>query len=147
MPRRAKSHRGVRRHRNYTVDDAALASGVARGTVRRWLKNGGLPAITDRRPYLILGEDLAAYLTDRKAPRQRCQLVECFCFACRAPRAPAGRMVELDHVTATTGNMKALCETCLGIMHKRLSLRKLPDLKSLVDVTIVQAAPHITECA
>jgi excisionase family DNA binding protein len=56
--------RRIKRHHSYTVDEAARAIGAARGTVRRWLDKG-LPAIRDRKPFLILGDDLAAYMAAR----------------------------------------------------------------------------------
>lgn len=43
----------VKVHRSYTVDEAARLLGVTKGTIRRWI-GAGLPAITDRKPFLIL---------------------------------------------------------------------------------------------
>ena len=60
MARRSSS-RGVKLHWNYSVEEAARATGNCKGTVRRWLKDG-LPAITDQKPLLILGGDLIDYL-------------------------------------------------------------------------------------
>ena len=53
MSSRRPNWRGVRRHRSYSVDEAARTVDVAKGTVRRWTK-AGLPAITDRKPALTL---------------------------------------------------------------------------------------------
>ena len=144
MARRPRSWRGVNRHRSYTVDEAARARGVAKATVRRWLKSG-LPAISDRKPLLILGADLAQFLEDRRATKQTCKLNECFCFACRAPRAPAAGMADLVPLSATSGNLRALCCGCTGVMHKRVSLAKLPELQAILDVTIMQAPERIRE--
>ena len=66
MPGRFPNHRRVKIHRNYTVDEAARILDVHKNTVRQWLKNG-LPAIDDRRPLLILGSELSAYLKKRRA--------------------------------------------------------------------------------
>lgn len=144
MTRRPPSWRGVNRHRSYTVDEAARARGVAKGTVRRWLKSG-LPAISDRKPLLILGADLAQFLEDRRATKQTGKLNECFCFACRAPRAPAAGMADFVPLSATSGNLRALCCDCAGVMHKRVSLAKLPELQAILDVTIMQAPERIRE--
>ena len=71
MPRRrCPGRRGIKIHRNYTVDEVARIRGVAKITVRRWIK-GGLPALTDRKPTLILGEDFAQFLPGPRRLRGR----------------------------------------------------------------------------
>jgi excisionase family DNA binding protein len=116
MARNRPNRRGVKRHRSYTVDHAARVLGVAKGTVRRWLK-GGLPGVAGRRPVLILGADLAEFLDGRRARKQTCELHECYCFTCRAPRAPAGDMADFIPLSSTSGNLRARCCTCIGVMH------------------------------
>lgn len=138
MGKRRASPRGINRHRNYTVDEVARKLKVADGTVRRWLK-AGLRAVTDRKPLLILGDDLKDFLDGRKAVKQRCKLQECFCFTCRAPREPAGKMAEFRPLSATSGNLGALCCSCLGAMHKRVSMTRLGELQAMLDLTIMQA--------
>jgi len=130
--------RAVKKHRSYTADEAARATGAAKGTVRRWLANG-LPALTDRRPTLILGADLIAFLARRRTDRQRCQLCECFCFSCRRPRGPAFGEVEFMPMTSTNGMIRALCETCATVMHKRVATARLAELRALATVTIREA--------
>ena len=121
---RSPSWRRIRLHRNYTVDEAARALGVAKGTVRRWLKVG-LPSIADRRPLLILGVDLVGFLRARRAKKATCRLDECYCFSCRAPRRPAFNAVEFIPLTSKGGNLRALCEECSTVMHKRVSTTPL----------------------
>lgn len=142
MAPRHPNWRGVNRHRSYTVDEVARARGVTKGTARRGLKSG-LPAILDRKPLLILGADLALFLEDRRATKQTCKLNKCFCFTCRTPRAPAADMADFIQLSATSGNLRALCCGCTGVMHKRVSLAKLPELRAILDVTIMQAPERI----
>jgi len=127
----------VKRHRNYTVDEAARVTEGSKGTVRRWIKSG-LYALTDQKPLLILGADLIDFLKSRRAPKQECRLHQCFCFSCRAPRSPAFGEVEVFTRSASTGNLRALCEACATVMHKRISLSRIGELKALVGVTIRQ---------
>jgi excisionase family DNA binding protein len=136
--------RAIKTHRNYTVDEAAGALGVHKGTVRRWLKNG-LPALTDQRPTLILGSELVTFLKARRAPKQICRLDECFCFSCRTPRRPAFNAMEYMSLSDTGGNLRALCEVCTSVMHKRFSEKRLEDLHKLLEVTITQPSEHINE--
>jgi hypothetical protein len=144
MGKRRASARGVKMHRSYTVEEAARATGACKGTVRRWLKQG-LPAITDQKPALILGGDLIDFLKARNKPRQACRLHECYCFSCRQPKLPAFGAVEIFPLTASSGNLRALCETCSTVMHKRVASAKLTQLGALVDVTIMQGGKHLAD--
>lgn len=47
---RKPNRRAIKIHRNYTVEQAASVTGCAKGTIRRWIKSGALPAITNRKP-------------------------------------------------------------------------------------------------
>lgn len=143
---RRPSARSIKLHRNYTVDEAARATGSCKGTVRRWLKDG-LPAITEQKPTLILGGDLIDYLTARRGTKQKCRLHECFCFSCRRPRAPAFGEVEFFRPSPSSGNLRALCEHCTTIMHKRVSVSKIGALQALVSVTIRQGIEDLDDSA
>jgi hypothetical protein len=134
--------RRVKQKRTYTADEAARVVGVATVTVRRWLKSG-LPALAERRPALIIGEDLIAFLKGRKSPKQKCGPAECFCFKCKSPRKPAFGEVEILPVNVASGNMRALCETCTSIMHKRVSLSRLPDLAEKFGLIITLACERL----
>lgn len=134
--------RAIKKHRTYTVDEAARALDVAKGTIRRWLKSG-LPALTDQRPALILGQDLIDHLAGRKAKRQSCALHHGFCFKCRAPRAPGFGEVEIWEKAQGTVMMRALCEECATVMHKPVSRARLPQLRAKVSVSIVEAPERI----
>jgi excisionase family DNA binding protein len=66
MGKRHPNYRRVKIHRSYAVEQAARRLGVHKNTVRAWIKVG-LPTIDDRRPILILGSDLIAFLRARRA--------------------------------------------------------------------------------
>lgn len=135
---------GIKIHRNYTVDEVARNLGVAKATVRRWIKSG-LPALTERRPAIILGSDLAQFLSASKSPRQTCRLDECYCVKCRSPRKPAGEMAEFISLTPSTGNLRGICPTCGTMMHKRMRHDALLALGSILDVTIAEAPSRLRE--
>ncbi|WP_018698726.1 helix-turn-helix domain-containing protein [Amorphus coralli] len=137
----------MKKHRSYTVDEAARTLNVTKGTVRRWMKDGDLPALTDQRPTLILGHDLIAFLDGRRRDRKTCQLHQAYCFRCRAPGDPAYGEVEIKLDTNGAGMMEALCATCTTVMHKRVSASRLPELQAKVKVTIKQAPARIGESA
>ncbi len=140
--RRGKVLRGVSRHRSYTIHETAIALGVTRNTVVRWLR-AGLPAVMDRKPFLILGQELIDFHSRRKSEKQHCRLSECYCFRCRTPRPPACGMADLIVGSGPTGMLRALCETCGNLMHKRLALRRTAELEAELDLAIRQAPSRI----
>jgi hypothetical protein len=123
LPRRP-DWRGIKSHRSYTVEEAARGIGVAKGTVRRWIKQG-LPSITDKKPALVLGADLIEFHRLQKKPKQSCLPHECYCVKCRKPRSPAGGMAEYVPLTATSGNLRAICPDCLKLMYRRVANRNV----------------------
>lgn len=109
-------------HRSFSVFELADLLKVHRNTVRQWIKDG-LPVLDGARPILILGSEFQDWWGNRvKARKRPCQPGEMFCFKCREPKAPALGMVEFAATNAATGNLKALCETCGTLMHRRTRL-------------------------
>ena len=145
MGKRHPNPRLAKIHRNYTVDEIAGLFDVHRNTVRQWLKQG-LPTSDGRRPMLILGRDLAAFLSARRAKNKRtCRPGEIYCVRCRAPRAPAAGMVDYTPSTATLGNLVAICSTCETMIYRRVSLAKLEQVRGDLDITMPKALRHIGE--
>ena len=147
MSKRHPNPRLAKIHRNYTVEEVASVFGVHRNTVREWVKRG-LQTNDDRRPTLILGADLVAFLRARRVKNKRtCQPGEMYCLRCREPRTPAGDMADYKAVTATLGNLIAICSTCEAMMYRRVSFTRLGDVFGNLDITLPQALPHIDESA
>ena len=137
--------RKVKKHRSYTVDEAARILGIHKGTVRRYRKIG-LLVLDDQRPLLILGSDLIAFLKAQARPKQKCAPHECYCLKCRKPRAPAFNDAEFTPDKAHSGQLRALCETCTTVMHKRVSHAQYRDLRAVLTITITQEKTTLTEC-
>lgn len=132
-------------HRSYTVEEAADLYDVFKGTVRNWIK-AGLPVLDDKRPMLILGSDLAAFHQARRTKnKQKCLPGEMYCVRCRAPKSPALGMADYKPITATMGNLIAICPTCGSIMNRRASLAKLEQVRGKIDITMPQALQHIVD--
>jgi excisionase family DNA binding protein len=147
MGKRNPNPRLAKIHRTYSVEEVASLFGVHRNTVRAWVKRG-LPTNDDRRPMLILGRDLVAFLHARRTKNKRiCQPGELYCVRCRAPKAPAGDMADYQPVTETLGNLIAICSDCDAIIYRRVNLTKLEHVRGKLEITMPQALPHIDESA
>ena len=145
MRKRHLNPRLAKIHRNYTVDEVAQLFDVHRNTVREWVKRG-LPTNDDKRPMLILGRELVAFLTARRAKNKHtCPPGKIYCVRCRAPRAPAGEMVDYVPLTATLGNLVAICSACETMMYRRVSRARLEQVRGNLDITMPQALEHIGE--
>jgi excisionase family DNA binding protein len=144
MPvQRRPNPRAVKIHRSYTVEEAAGTLRVHKNTVRAWIKRG-LPTIDSRRPILINGLDLFRFLTsERNKRKQRCAMGELYCVRCRAPKAPAGGMVDYLPITSAAGNLRGLCPDCDALIHRRVSLSRLHAIRGDMDIAFPQGVERI----
>jgi predicted transcriptional regulator len=125
MKRRHPNHRLVKVHRSYTVEEIAKLFGTHKNTVRHWVKEGRA-TIDDKRPMLILGHVLAAFLKDRRQKNKRpCNPGELYCVRCRAPKWPAGSMADYVPITEKFGNLVAICPDCNCLMNRRVSIARI----------------------
>lgn len=145
MKKRHPNHRLVKIHRNYNVEEIAELFGIHKNTVRRWVKEG-LSVIDSKRPMLILGHDLAAFLQERRrASKRPCRPGQLFCVRCRSPKYPAAGMVEYQPITEIMGNLIAICPECEAIINRRVSLAKITTVCRGMDLSLPQPLRHIVE--
>ena len=115
--------------------------------MRGWVK-AGLAISDDKRPMLILGNDLAEFLQARRVKnKQTCKPGEIYCVRCRTPKFPAADMAEYSPVTEKFGNLTAICPDCSSIINQRMSITKLEQIRGTMDITFPQALQHIVESA
>jgi hypothetical protein len=135
--RRANAQR-IKQHRCYTVPELAACLAVHKNTVRLW-QGQGLKPIDASRPILFHGRDVKAFLSARKASRkQPCPPGTLFCCRCREPRSPALGMVDYNEINGVSGNLRAICAMCDGMMHRRI---RLVDLATKMPGLAVQITP------
>lgn len=136
-PRRAKIHR------SYTVEEVARLYGVHKQTVSNWI-NVGLAALASKRPILIHGSDLREFHDNRrKKQKQKCHPGELFCLKCRAPKRPAGDMLDYLPMSLVSGNFRGICPTCNGLIHRRVGLAGIDAAKGNCTVEYPQGQQRI----
>jgi hypothetical protein len=116
MARRYDSRR-VKIHRSYSVAEIEKLLDVHKNTVLRWTRLG-LNPIERKRPLLIHGSDLRAFLNAHKPRKQPCRAGELYCVKCRAPKRPACDMVDYVPRSPTVGAIQGLCPTCESIIYR-----------------------------
>jgi Helix-turn-helix domain len=105
---------------SYDPAEVAKLFGIHRNTVRHWLKEGLVP-IDDRRPILVNGAELRAFISGRqKARKQKCAPGEFFCFRCRAPQKPWGGMADFSSLNDKIAKAVAFCSVCETQMHRTI---------------------------
>ena len=147
MKRPRPNPRLVKIHRNYTVDEIARLLGVHKATIRQWIKQG-LATIDDKRPTLVLGRDLRAFIEKRRAVNKRpCGPGQIYCMRCRVPRVPAQAMVECRARGPSLADLIGRCPECQSLMYRRVSLCKLPAVLGPLQVRDPEAPLRIGERA
>ncbi|MGJ8617995.1 MAG: hypothetical protein ACSHWS_14230 [Sulfitobacter sp.] len=76
------------------------------------------------------------YITAQRADRKvKIDLCEFYCLRCRKGRAPAAEMADCN-IEGNKAMLTALCNVCEGIVYKPVSLTRLPEVRSKLDLTI-----------
>ena len=131
---RRHNFRRVKIHQSYEIPEAAQLLGVHKHTVSRWIA-AGLPLVVKKRPFLIHGSDLRAFLAAQQPRKQRLRAGEIYCLPCRAPKRPAGDMVDYIPKTATKGFLRGICPTCDRLIHRLASYATLASVCGDLSVT------------
>jgi hypothetical protein len=121
MAYRRLNPRLAKKHRSYSVAEAARLFRVHRNTVRYWIRKG-LPTVTVPGGKLILGVDLSDHLSRQRAARKvRCPPDTLYCIRCKVPKRPAGD--ETDCAPSKNGrfmNRRGICPDCGLLMYRRM---------------------------
>lgn len=135
----------VKKHRSYTVEEAARLFGCHRNTIRLW-RGQGLKPVDGKRPIVFEGLTLADFLEARRgARRRRLKPGEIYCLPRREPQEPAGEMVEYVPLTEARGNLRGICPTCGRLIHRVVSRGRLEAVRGKLDVTFPEPSARIRE--
>jgi excisionase family DNA binding protein len=129
--KRTYNPRRARTGQSYSVQEIAELYGMAKNSVRRWVKDG-LPFIDKRGEYLIHGSDLREFLQKKRSGRKRkCTPDEFFCCRCRAQRKPMGGMVDIIVTHETKVRLSGLCAVCGATINRVGSVEKMPEYQKI----------------
>jgi hypothetical protein len=134
VPKQARLS-GIKSYHCYTKAEAAALVGVSTRTIGNWTRDG-LQLLDASHPPLIRGDDLRNHITAQRENRKvKTGLCEFYCLRCRKCRSPAGEMADCK-IEGNKAMLTALCDVCEGIVCKPISLARLPEVRSKLDLTI-----------
>lgn len=120
--------RGIRRPRTYNYAEAGKVINANQGTIRRWVKEEGLPLLMTAPQHLILGEDLLEFLKKKRAKQQVIVPAGCvLCFTCKKASVPLKEGRTLKPAATGAWLLCAECSNCGGRLRKTLSVDALPE--------------------
>lgn len=125
----------------YSTEEVSELLGCHVQTVRRWIQEG-LVILEPRRPFLIHGTDLIAFLKkEQEGRRHKCQDHELYCCKCRCPQPAADNLADIKMGKRSMANITALCAVCTTVMNKIVSGKKLTEIQKIF-ITGTQAKEH-----
>ena len=137
----------AKEHRPYTVDEAARAKKVHKGTIRAWLK-AGLKSLDTSRPLMIRGCDLNKFCDEqRQKAKSPCTPGTIYCVCCKLPQTPAGLSVEYLPLTPKSGNLRGRCPDCSRSIYRRVALASIASVTSGLTVTFPEESGRIREAS
>jgi hypothetical protein len=144
MPARRVNPNRVKLHRSYSVEELARCLDVHKNTVRHWQAKG-LEPIDKVRPVLFQGAAVRDFLTKRNSSRKTpCAPGTLYCFHCREPHAPALGMVDYVPMRPGSGNLRAICECCETVMHRRVREADINKVMPGCTVQFAQGQPSLS---
>ena len=129
------------------MEEVAKLFCIHKNTVRRGVKDG-LATSDVKRPMLILGHILVAFLQARRVKnKQACKPGELYCVRCRTPKSPAGDMAEYSPITEKFGNLSGICPDCETFMNRHVSLAKVGQIRGKMDISFPEEVRQLSESA
>lgn len=129
----------VRGRRSYSLAEIAKIYGTHVHTVHRWTKEG-LPVLCrETKPYLVMGADVRAFLTDSaKKRKQPLGADEFYCARCRKPRKsrPEDRLLKMTGRKLGAFQqviIRGICEICGTKLNRFSSDRGLSNIPSFTE--------------
>jgi hypothetical protein len=130
---------------SYEPAEIAKLFGIHRNTIRHWLKDGLAP-IDNRRPILVSGAALKAFIIGRQQARKRkCAPGEFYCFRCRAPRKPWDGMADFSILNDKIAKAIAFCSVCETPMHRTIRRTDLPKFTAAIEQQSM-ASERLIDC-
>ena len=119
---------------SYNIEELAKKINVCKGTVNNMIKQG-LSIIKGSYPYLIYGQDAIDFIGKKQRKEKiKLNINQFRCFKCRTSVEAKNNNAILEELTPKVGNLKSNCAICGTKINKRISLKKLPEIKKILNI-------------
>lgn len=109
----------ISRDKCYSIAEIAENQMRHKRTIQSWIRQGLVVLDKNRRPYLVLGEDLIEFLKVKQVSRKvKLKDDECYCVKCRAARKGIPETLKLEYTGKSIGPkakqvlLRGKCEVC-----------------------------------
>lgn len=103
-------------HLSYTTDEITAKLSINKKTIFRWIDEGLVTVQGQKKPILILGNDLKTFIR-RKNSKKKVQLKrhEFYCFRCKVPR-----WAKRGTINQSGDEKRGECVVCNGKMSRKI---------------------------
>ena len=134
--------RKIRHRESYSFKQVGEMLSVHQRTVQEWHKEG-LEVMTQGKPFLVMGYELKAFLSEKlKSRKTKLEVNQFYCTKCRKAVESKNNDVFISSLNKTIGNqgfnglmVKGFCQTCGSKLNKFSHEGKLQDLKNTFNIT------------
>ena len=125
---------GISKNLTYSIQEIQDIRGTSPQTVRRWINEEDLPAMTAQRPFLIHGADLIEFLNVKSNRGKNPHKVgELSCYKCGHRGRPLGDMADLE-INGSRRRLEALCGNCENPVSLIIGAAKLAQYREILDI-------------
>ena len=125
---------GLSQNLTYTLAEIHEIRGTSPQTIRGYIKNEKLRAMTSQKPWLIHGSDYIQFLNEKRGKRKNPHSPgELTCFKCGHRGRPLGDMADLK-IEGNRRTLKALCSKCENPINLYISEAKLALYREVLDI-------------
>lgn len=125
---------GLSKNLTYTIAEIHDIRGTSPQTVRGYIKNEGLRAMTSQKPWLIHGSDYIQFMNEKRDKRKNPHSPgEFTCFKCGHRGRPMGDMADLI-IMGNRRQLKALCGGCERTVSLYIGEIKLAQYREILDI-------------
>jgi len=106
----------ISRHLSYTLPEIAAKLGVSHKTIFRWIDEGLVTVPGKKKPILIHGTELKAFINARNSKKKvTMKRHEFYCFRCKVPRR-----AKRGTISQSGGEKRGECVVCNGKMSRKI---------------------------
>ena len=125
---------GLSKNLTYTIAEIHDIRGTSPQTVRGYIKNEGLRAMTSQKPWLIHGSDYIQFMNEKRDKRKNPHSPgELTYFKCGHRGKPLGDMADL-RIEGNRRVISALCGACEGTLSLYIGETKLALYREVLDI-------------